>query len=75
MAIVASATDRRPHVERIECGEFLDIALDQLVPSRQSSPRTCNVVPCTVTSSTTEEAIGFGRTGERNAKVPVGFPV
>ncbi len=41
------------------------------VPSRQSSPRTCRVAPSIATSSTIEEAIGFGRTGERKAKVPV----
>jgi hypothetical protein len=41
----------------------------------QSSPRTCTVVPLIATSRTTEEAIGFGRTGERNAKVPVVRPV
>src|SRR6266568_2089703 len=40
-------------------------------PSRQSSPRTCRVAPSIATSSTIEEAIGFGRAGERRAKVPV----
>ena len=46
-----------------------------LVPSRQSSPRTCSVPPSTPTSATTDEAIGFGRTGDRSAKVPVVRPV
>jgi hypothetical protein len=45
------------------------------VPSRQSRPRTCNVVPSIATRSTTEDAMGFGRTGERNAKLPVVCPV
>ena len=40
------------------------------VPSRQSSPTTESVVPSTRTSRTTLMAIGFGRTGERSAKVP-----
>ena len=31
---------------------------------------TCRIVPSTFTSFTTLSAIGFGRTGERSAKVP-----
>lgn len=41
------------------------------MPSTQSSPRTCNTLPSIATRSTIEEAIGFGRTGERKANVPV----
>ena len=41
------------------------------MPSRQSSPRTWRVVSSIATSSTIVEAIGFGRTGERSAKVPL----
>jgi len=41
------------------------------VPSRQSSPRTCKLVPSIAASSTIDEAIGLGRTGERSAKVPL----
>jgi len=40
------------------------------VPSRQSRPTTVNLVPSIFISFTTLAAIGLGRTGERNAKVP-----
>ena len=40
------------------------------VSSRQSRPRTRTVAPSTPTSLTIEVPIGFGRTGERNEKVP-----
>ncbi len=42
------------------------------VPSRQSRPRTRKQAPSMPRSSTTETAIGFGRAGERSAKVPRG---
>jgi len=44
------------------------------VPSRQSSPRTSSTPSSTPISATRDNATGFGRTGERRAKVPSGSP-
>ena len=44
------------------------------VPSTQSSPRTSMTFSLIATTSTTDEAIGLGRTGERSAKVPITSP-
>lgn len=44
------------------------------VPSRQSMPRTSTVAPSMPTSVAIEVPMGFGRTGERRAKVPRTLP-
>src|SRR3954447_437298 len=44
------------------------------VPSRQSRSHTVSRVPSTAIRSTIEDAMGFGRIGDRRAKVPLVRP-
>jgi hypothetical protein len=44
------------------------------VPSRQSSPTTDRRLASTLSSFATDSAMGFGRTGDRKAKVPRARP-